>query len=239
MRLRELISLLSPPRPQSRVVELWRTEEGRLLYTSDVEEGIPLIFSSGFGSLLYNYGGLCDSFAESQPVIRVGHPGSDRRAALPALLRLFCYRLLGYCDREAAIKVRSWLHRPEARQRRLRQLSAAVEEVCRRTGASTVDLAGHSFGTDTVLQFTLSGKVPVRNLWLFSPHPPGYLIPIADYSRLPVRSVKVVVGSRDWTRDGVGPRERRQVREAIGNLAELVVRKDFRHMDFARSSGGR
>lgn len=229
----QLRALLFPPRPRSRIVELWRIEEGPLLYTSEVEEGVPLIFSPGFGSSLYNYGGLCESFAKHQPVIRVAHPGSDLRAVLPAGLRLLWYRLLGYRDREAAIKVRSYLHRPEARQRRLRQLVAAVEEVCRRTGTSTVDLAGHSFGTDTALQFVLSTSVRVRDLWLFSPHPPGYLIPMAEYSRLPVRSVKIVVGSRDWTRDGVGPRERLLVTEAVGCKASTAVSEGYSHMDFA------
>ena len=236
MRIRELLALLFPPRPRSQVVELWKTTEGPLLYSSDVEGGVPLIFSPGFGSCLRNYGGLCESFAKDQPVIRVGHPGSDRWAALPALLRLLWYRLLGYCDREAAIKVRSCLHRPEARQRRLRQLSAAVEEVCRRTGASTVDLAGHSFGTDTVLQYALSARVSIRYIWLFSPHPPGYLIPHDIYATLPVRSVQVVIGDRDWTRDGVGPVARMGVRNAIGPSAQLQLRQNFRHMDFARDS---
>lgn len=222
-----------------RKTQYWRTSEGSLLYTSDVEGGVPLVFSPGFGASLRDYSGLCRHFERTQPVVRVGHPGSDRWAAIPAALRLLWYRALGYSDREAAIKVRSYLHRPQARERRLRQLILAVEEVRRRTGAMEIDLAGHSFGTDTALMLALSNIAPrghvvsIRNLWLFSPHPPGYLIPRNDYARLPVQQVNVVVGSRDWTRDGVGPFERLLVAEAVGQKAHAMVQDGFRHLDFA------
>ena len=174
-------------------------------------------------------------FGHTQPVVRVRHPGSDFRAAVAALGRLLGYRLLGYADREAALRVRSSLHRPEVRALRLRQLSDAVQQTVRRTGAEAIDLAGHSFGTDTVLQYALSPMVPIRNLWLFSPHPPGYLIPSRDYARLSAQTVHVVVGSRDTTRDGVGPRDRMWVEHAVGSRARLLVPEGFRHMDFAGS----
>lgn len=218
---------------EMRKTQYWRTSEGSLIYTSDVEEGVPLVFSPGFGAALRDYSGLCRHFERIQPVVRVGHSGSDRWAVLPAALHLLWYRALGYSGREAAIKVRSYLHRPQARERRLRQLILAVEEVRRRTGATEIDLAGHSFGTDTALMLALSEVVSIRNLWLFSPHPPGYLIPRDDYARLPVQRVNVVVGSRDWTRDGVGPFERFLVAEAVGQKAHTIVQDGFRHMDFA------
>ncbi len=219
-------------------MEYWRTNEGPLLYTSDVEGGVPLVFSPGFGASLRDYSGLCEAFSRNQPVVRVGHPGSDRWAALPALFRLLWYRALGYSGRESAIKVRSRLHRPPARERRFRQLAAAVEEVRRRTGATEIDLAGHSFGTDTALLLALSDLVPIQTLWLFSPHPPGYLIPRNDYTRLPVQRVNVVVGTRDWTRDGVGPSERLLVGDAVGSKAHTVVVEGYRHMDFAFATNG-
>lgn len=191
------------------------------------------MFSPGFGAAIRAYSGLCESFAKSQPVIRVGHPGSDRWAAVPALARLLWYRALGHSGREAAIKVRTHLHRPDMRERRLRQLIAAVQEVRSRTGATEIDLAGHSFGTDTALMLALSGTIPIRDLWLFSPHPPGYLIPWKEYALPHVRQVHVVVGSRDWTRDGVGPWERLLVAEAVGEKARATTLERYRHMDFA------
>ncbi len=227
------MSGLFPPLPRAASVATWRTQEGPLLFISDVEDGVPLIFAPGFGAAIRDYSGLCESFAKTQPVIRVGHPGSDRWAAVPALARLLWYRALGHSGREAAIKVRTHLHRSETRERRLRQLTASVQEVRRRTGATEIDLAGHSFGTDTALMLALSGTVPVRDLWLFSPHPPGYLIAREHYAQLPVRQVQVVVGSRDWTRDGVGPRERLTVAEAVGVKARANTVEGHRHMDFA------
>lgn len=163
----------------------------------------------------------------------VKHPGSDRLAVPSALLQLLGYRALGYGKREAAINVRSYLHRPESRQLRLDQLLSTARRTLEESGGNQVDLAGHSFGSDTVLMLATSGLISVRTLWLFSPHPPGYLIPRSEYPRLPVERVEVVVGSRDQTRDGVGPFERSLAAVAAGDKAGLCLVEGFRHMDFA------
>ena len=135
----------------------------------------------------------------------------------------------------AAQSVRSYLHRESLRYRRLGQLRFAVGLALRRESATSIDLAGHSYGTDTALLLALLHGVElgIDTLYLFSPHPPNYLIPACDYARLPVRRVVVVVGSRDRTRDGVGPEQRCLVAEAVGEKARLLTLEGIAHMDFA------
>lgn len=232
--LKYLRSALFPPRPQTRYTEHWQTKDGPLLYTSDVPDGVPLLFSPGLGASMRDYSGLAAHFAKSQPVVRVGHPGSDRAIVIPALTRLFWLRALGYSRREAAVRVRSYLHRPEIRERRVQQMISALERVRKRAGQTQFDLAGHSFGTDTALLVALSSTpYEIRKLYLFSPHPPGYLIPWSAYAQLMADEVVVVTGTRDWTRDGVGPRERLEVVDALGANAQGFVVNGLAHMDAA------
>jgi pimeloyl-ACP methyl ester carboxylesterase len=93
--------------------------------------------------------------------------------------------------------------------------------------------AGHSFGTDTALLFALQERL--ENLILFSPHPPGYLIEGEQYRELLVDNVWVVTGSKDFTHDGVGPRDRLQVAEFLdpSKLRKALTLEGVRHMDFA------
>lgn len=183
-----------------------------------------------------DYAPLAELFGQSQPVYRVGHPGSDRWAGLAALFRLLWHLRVEGCESsESARRVRTYLHREASRQRRLAQLSLAVQVALARENAGSIDLAGHSYGTDTALLFALGHghEVAIDTLYLFSPHPPGYLIPEPDYGRLAVRRVVVVVGSLDRTRDGVGPEQRGRVVEAIGSKGRLIWLEGVGHMDFA------
>lgn len=229
--------LLVRATPAARRWGLSRTEYGPVLWSSDVElSRRPLILSPGFGSSVYDYAPLAALFGRQQPVLRVGHPGSDRRAALGAGLRMLGYRLLrGHGPVQAARKVRAHIHRPESRRRRLRQVAHAVQQWQRQHGVGPLDLAGHSFGSDTALCFALryGREFEIDTLYLFSPHPPGYLVSRGDYVGLPVRQVIVVVGSRDRTRDGVGPEQRLEVMQALGDKARAIVLDGVAHMDFA------
>ena len=209
--------------------------ESRVLWSGNQGER-PLLLSPGFGSSVYDYAPLAHLFGQRQRVYRVGHPGSDRWAGFGAAGRLLWQRLVRGQEAQAAARiVRSHLHRETSRRRRLRQLREAARMALQRESATSIDLAGHSYGTDTALLFSLlyGGEVRIDTLYLFSPHPPGYLIPVPDYSRLPVRRVVVVVGSRDRTRDGVGPGQRRQAAEAVGAKAQLITLEGVAHMDFA------
>lgn len=226
--------LLFPPRPAGPW-GLLKGADGPLLWSGD-RGARPLFITAGFGSSLYDYAPLAEIFGQHQRVYRVGHPGSDRRASLAAGARLLWHLHVERCDRlEAARRVRRFLHREASRQRRLAQLCAAVNLVREREEAATIDLAGHSYGTDTALLFALRNghEVPIDTLYLFSPHPPGYLIPLPAYRSLRVRRVVVVVGSKDRTRDGVGPEERRLVAEAVGDKGRLIWLEGVGHMDFA------
>jgi hypothetical protein len=80
--------------------------------------------------------------------------------------------------------------------------------------------------------------LPIDTLYLFSPHPPGYLIPTADYGRLPVRRVVVISGTHDRTRDGVTARERMQVMSYLRPSARAVLLEGVGHMDFALAGLG-
>lgn len=214
------------------------TSEGPVVWCGpeSVSVSRPLLLSPGFGSWVHDYAALAELFGRRQMVYRVGHPGSDRRAALPAALSYLYGRwLMALSPVDAALRVRKALHRSAARERRLRQLVAAVAAVRRCQQDFVIDLAGHSFGTDTALLFALKygREIAIDTLYLFSPHPPGYLIEQCEYKRLPVRKVLVITGSRDRTRDGVGPGDRLQVMSCLGQNARAVVLEEVAHMDFA------
>lgn len=226
--------LLQPPRPGGE----WgisRAGESPVLWSGRPGTR-PLVLSPGFGSSVFDYAPLADLFGRHQQVYRVGHPGSDRWAGFAAGARLLWQRFVrGQSALLAAQSVRSYLHRESSRYRRLRQLRLAAGMALRRGSATSIDLAGHSYGSDTALLLALLHGVELKidTLYLFSPHPPDYLIPARDYVRLPVRRVVVVVGSRDRTRDGVGPEQRCLVAKAVGEKARLITLEGVAHMDFA------
>jgi len=153
---------------------------------------------------------------------------------LEALIRLGWARLLGgKSPEQAAREVRSWLHRESNRQRRLKHALAAIEFLKVRFPEHRLSMAGHSFGTDTALLVAL--REPVENLYLFSPHPPGYLVANQDYRRLKAQSVWVVTGEKDFTRDGVGPQQRVRVVDFLDPKVSRapIVLPGVGHMDFA------
>lgn len=191
--------------------------------------GRCLLFSTGFAGSRTDYGALCRLFEPEHLVVRIAHPGSARAAGLQALGFFLWYRLRGLDGLEAARKVRAWLHRPENCQRRLAQLLDVAEEIGRRYEIERFSLAGHSFGTDTVLRGAL--QMDVEELFLFSPHAPGYLIPMDRYSQLRAGKICLVTGTKDWTRDGVSPEARLKVADVCP--ARIVMLEGVRHMDFA------
>ena len=187
---------------------------------------------------MYDYAPLAELFGRRQTVYRVAHPGSDRWAGPEAAARLLVRRcLMGESPQRAAQAVRAHLHRPEARRRRLDQLWGLAGIVAR---GGRIDLAGHSFGTDTALMLALEygDRLRIGTLYLFSPHPPGYLIDFSDYATLPVERVVVISGTRDRTRDGVGPEQRMRVLDALGAKGRKVMLDGVGHMDFAFSDLG-
>jgi pimeloyl-ACP methyl ester carboxylesterase len=192
--------------------------------------GKCLLFSTGFAGSRFDYGSLCRLFEDNYLVVRIAHPGSGRRDGLKALLRFSWYRWVKLLDQgNAARRVRGWIHREANCLRRRDQLLGVAAEIGRRFQIDRFSLAGHSFGTDTALR---GAQVMVLDsLYLFSPHPPGYLIPTEDYSRLRTEAVLLVTGTLDRTRDGVGPSERLRVAEVCEALP--VILDGVRHMDFA------
>lgn len=187
------------------------------------------MFSIGFAGSRTDYGALCRIFEPDYLVVRVAHPGFGRWAGLKALAWFLSLRLQGKKAVEAALRVRRWIHSEENYLRRRAQLIAVVEEVSRRYKVRSFCLGGHSYGTDTALRGAL--EMNVDKLYLFSPHPPGYLVERESYARLRASAVWVITGTRDRTRDGVGPEERLKVAEVCD--ARVINLTGVGHMDFA------
>lgn len=191
--------------------------------------GKCLVFSTGFAGSRTDYGALCRIFEPDYLVVRVSHPGFGCWAGLKALVWFLGLRVQGKEAVEAALRVRRWIHSEENYLRRRGQLLRVVEEISRRYRVRAFSLAGHSYGTDTALRGAL--EMEVEELYLFSPHPPGYLFSVEDYGRLRAGLVWLVTGTRDRTRDGVGPEERLKVAEVCD--ARVINLTGVRHMDFA------
>ncbi|MCA9777780.1 MAG: hypothetical protein KC800_13720 [Candidatus Eremiobacteraeota bacterium] len=191
--------------------------------------GSCLLFSTGFAGSRTDYGALCRLFEPDHLVVRITHPGSARWAGLKALVWFLWLRLRGAEAGEAARRVRRWIHCQENFLRRCAQLLAVVEEISRRYKVRSFSLGGHSYGTDTALRGAL--EMDVKDLYLFSPHPPGYLIPEEDYARLRADVIWLVTGTRDRTRDGVGPADRLKVAEVCDT--RVINLEGVGHMDFA------
>lgn len=185
-------------------------------------DGPLLLLCPGFGGSTADYEPLAEVFGEHYRVGRLSHPGSDRWAALKLLPHFLVWRWR-HGRREAALKTRALFHAESVRRLRLTQLRLAVDQL------APVALAGHSFGTDTVLMAALEN--PPGDLYLFSPHPPGYLIGREDYARVKCRTL-VVSGSCDRTPDGVGPDNRMGVAQALPGARPLLL-PGVAHMDFA------
>ena len=197
--------------------------------SGNVRSGKCLVFSTGFAGSRTDYGALCRIFEPDHLVVRVAHPGFGRWAGLKALLWFLGLRVQGKKAVEAALRVRRWIHSEENYLCRRGQLLRVVDEISRRYRVRAFSLAGHSYGTDTALRGAL--EIDVEDLYLFSPHPPGYLVPANDYAGLRAGVVWVVTGTRDRTRDGVGPEERLKVAEVCE--ARVINLTGVRHMDFA------
>ena len=194
-----------------------------------------VLLSPGFGARVFDYGPVVRSLERDSLVLRVHHPGSGRASFLQALAIFSRARFKGADATQAARQARRWIHREGNRQRRVEQLSEVFRWAKARYPEKSLVLAGHSFGTDTALLCAL--ELTVDKLMLFSPHPPGYLIGAQRYGEVTC-PVSVFVGSEDWTRDGVGPKERLKVVEVLPEGTESTVLPGVSHMDFAFSGLG-
>ena len=194
-----------------------------------------VLLSPGFGARVFDYGPVVRSMERESLVLRVHHPGSARASFLQAVAIFTRARFQGVQAAPAAQRARVWIHREENRRRRVGQLSEVFHWAKARYPKKSVVLVGHSFGTDTALLAAF--ELAVERLVLLSPHPPGYLIPVERYGEVTC-PVSVFVGSEDWTRDGVGPHERLEIREALPEGAEMHLLPGVRHMDFAFSGMG-
>ncbi len=191
-------------------------------------DGPLLLICPGFGASSADYEPLAEVFGQHYRVGRLAHPGSDRWAAFGLLPRYLYWRWRDGSS-QAALKVRSQFHSETIRRLRLAQLRLALDEL------APVALAGHSFGTDTVL--LAARERAVSDLFLFSPHPPGYLLAAEDYPQIQCHRALVISGTRDRTPDGVGPEERMEVADAIP-VARPLLLPGVAHMDFAFTGAG-
>lgn len=205
-----------------------------VLLSGQASSGRLLVLSTGFASRVTDYEPLARLFEPHYLLCRVGHPGSERGDGAKAFLRLLWAKWIQRSTwRQAAIAARSWIHRRSNRERRLSQLLGVLAELQTSFQGFEMSLAGHSYGTDTVLRAALEAEM--EELFLFSPHPPGYLLGAAQYLSLNARQVWVISGTKDYTRDGVGPEERLRVAEYLdpARLRKSLCLEGVRHMDFA------
>ncbi len=193
--------------------------DGAWLLWSEPTGAPPLLLSPGLGAAPGEYRPLRRLFTPSYQLYRTTHPGTDRRACFGPLLELVARRsLLGQSRAYAALAVRARLHAEPLRERRLRQFRIAAGEALRRTGARQLGLVGHSYGTDTALSLALRPEaLKVNRLVLFSPHPPGYLVPVEALLALESLRLDLVTGPLDRTADEVRPQERMAVLQALPN----------------------
>lgn len=234
----------------SRLTRLWRSlcgagyrgADGRagtlagipVFFNGNPESRLVVVLSPGFAGRLTDYGLVVKALERQALVVRVYHPRNGRLAGLLALLRLLYHRFWGrLSDLEAARLVRGHIHRMENCDQRAGQLEAVVQALESEARERDFVLLGHSFGTDTVLRVALRREVAA--IVLLSPHPPGYLIPGPDYRCLKTQRVGIFTGTKDRTRDGVGPKERLEVTKALGTGYEVnaVCFPEVSHMDFA------
>ena len=197
------------------------------------ESGRLLLVSPGFGSCGTDYGPVVRHFERDHLVLRVAHPQDNRLAALLALTKLLWQRMRGSPGLAAAREVRAWLHGEKRCLRRLDQMKDVATWASQEFSCESLSVLGHSFGTDTVLRYTLEHEVDF--LYLLSPHPPGYLIPEPRYRELRCSQLYLVTGTNDRTRDGVGSGERYRVTEKVSAeiLVQATVLPGVGHMDFA------
>lgn len=191
------------------------------------------LLSPGFGSALSDYGPLISPLERLGLVVRLRHPGTDRRSTPRVYFHFLWQRWRGLSAAEAARKVRTRIHSRENRLRRLEQLKIAADYYRESRPELKISVAGHSFGSDTALLYTLDHEVD--ELLLYGNHPPDYLIPNQDYSLLKARCVRVFTGSRDFTRDGVGPQERLRIADFLDSdrLGGVHCLEAVEHMSFA------
>ena len=193
-----------------------------------------LLLSPGFASALTDYGPVVRRFEKTHLVVRVGHPQNGRSAGLQALLLLDWHRWVGRLGAgPAARRVREWVHGRDRCLRRVAQFEVVADWLEQSFPGFRLSVLGHSFGTDTVLRFAL--RRAVESVYLLSPHPPGYLVNREGYARLMADRILVITGTRDVTRDGVGPEQRLAVAGAVpaGILEGAWILPEVGHMDFA------
>jgi len=213
----------------------WLVVEGIPIQLSgNAAGGRLLLFSTGFGGRPSDYEPVVKSFEQRYLVARVGHPGFSRGAIVRALLNFFWLKLAARkSSRDAALEIRGRLHRESQRKKRLTQLECVRKGLVARYPDFKLSVAGHSFGTDTALLLAL--REAVETVYLFSPHPPGYLIEKGAYKKLRCGKLWVITGTRDFTRDGTGPAERLKVAALVPKhqLGGVHCLEDVGHMDFA------
>lgn len=210
-----------------------------VLLSGNFESDRLVVLSPGFASSLTDYEAVVKALENRALVVRVFHEGNGRKAGLSALFRYLVWRFFrGLRPIEAAKKVRAHIHRPENRRCRVDQLKSVLDGLCTEFPRARLSLIGHSYGTDTALQAALHFEL--SSLVLLSPHPPGYLFKEEDYGKLRARRVVVITGTRDWTRDGVGPSERLRVADFLSGEMKVarMCLEGVGHMDFALSALG-
>lgn len=207
------------------------------LYLSS-EEGVGwVLLSVGFGGTRESYGYLARAWTDlGLHVAVVEHVGSNLE-----VLKGLSHHSRAQRNAEVVRLVSC----PHERLARPKDFLYVYSQLKSRFGNLPLALAGHSYGTYTVLsamglqsrglETNFQGsEVPVRCTVLMSPQPPGMLFAREEYRKVGVPTL-VVSGTKDDLLDGSQDYlSRREVYEVLPTqMANLLIFEGVAHMTFA------
>ncbi|MCA9777880.1 MAG: alpha/beta hydrolase [Candidatus Eremiobacteraeota bacterium] len=204
-------------------------------YSAETEPEGWILFSVGFGGDRNGYGFFARTWAAAGfTTFVVEHVGSNLD-----VLRSFPQKRKAERNAEVVRRVGD----PEELRARPRDLALVWQHLREEFEGLPLGLAGHSYGSYTVLactgmepSSTTHGveSIPATGYLVISPQPPGMLFSTAEYEKVR-RPVLVMTGTEDHLLSGESDYSDRL--DAYKFLPEafrrLVVFRGFEHMDFA------
>ena len=217
-----------------RHTDLNRAVPVRRYSTTDEPKGW-ILFSGGFGGDRSGYGFFARAWAATGwTTFVVEHVGSNLD-----VLRSFPQKRRAERNAEVVRRVGD----PEELQARPRDLALVWDHLREEFDGLPLGLAGHSYGSYTVLacagmesSIARHGvkPIPASGYLVISPQPPGMLFAVSEYGKVS-KPVLIMTGTEDHLLSGESTYgDRLNAYKALPEeLRRLVVFRGFEHMDFA------